>query len=377
MKLKSKILLLTMLTAAALPPARAAAEDCSAAAMILYEPSGGTVLAEKDADARLPIASTTKIMTALIVLENCALDEPVTVTAAHAAVEGSSMYLHPGGEYTVEDLLYGLMLASGNDAALALAEHTAGSAEVFAELMNDKCAALGLENTHFENPHGLDGKSHYSSARDLAVITAAAMENDDFCRFFSTERKCVRGVTYVNHNKLLQRCEGCIGGKTGYTSTAGRSLVSCTEREGMRLICVTLSDPCDWDDHIRLYDDAFASYRFLSLPEPHWTQMTVLSGTEEQAELSCGAAGLVVPKDAEVAATVCLPHFLFAPLTAGDAVGSVTVTVDGETVFSEPIRCVQDIPLDAHALLSPWERFSRHWKTLCAARFERAPIWSA
>lgn len=367
-----------LLTFAALPPARAAAEEtCSAAAMILYEPRSGTVLAEKNADARLPIASTTKIMTALIVLENCAPDEPVSVTAAHAAVEGSSMYLRPGGEYTVEDLLYGLMLASGNDAALALAEHTAGSAEAFVSLMNDKCAALDLENTHFENPHGLDGEAHYSSARDLAVITAAAMKNEAFCRFFSTERKCVRGITYVNHNKLLQRCEGCIGGKTGYTSVAGRSLVSCTEREGMRLICVTLSDPCDWDDHIRLYDAAFASNRFLPLPEPRWNRITVLSGTEEQTALLCGAAGIVVPKSADTAVEVSLPRFLFAPLTAGCEVGSVTVTADGEPVFSGPICCAEDIPLDDHALLSPWERFRRHWKTLLAAHFALSPVWSA
>lgn len=375
MKRTTTILLtLLVLMLGAVP---ASAYEYSAEAMILYEPRSGTVLYEKNADARLPIASTTKIMTALVVLENCAPDEPVNVTAAHAAVEGSSMYLRPGGEYSVDDLLYGLMLASGNDAALALAEHTAGSVEAFAALMNEKCASLGLKNTHFDNPHGLDSETHYSSARDMACITACAMEREDFCRYFATERKCVRGITYVNHNKLLRSCEGCLGGKTGYTRSAGRSLVSCVEQDGMRLICVTLRDPCDWDDHQHCYDAAFADYYYVPMPEERWRSIAVLSGADEQVALRCSAGGLVVPKDAVVTLDVRLPRFVFAPVSAGAELGSVTVAVDGETVYTAPIYSERTVVLNEGELLSPWERFGRRWKAMCAAGFVQKTVWSA
>ena len=287
------------------------------------------------------------------------------------------MYLRPGGEYTVDDLLYGLMLASGNDAALALAEHTAGSVEAFAALMNEKCAQLGLENTHFDNPHGLDSETHYSSARDMARITACAMEREDFCRYFSTERKCVRGVTYVNHNKLLRSCEGCLGGKTGYTRSAGRSLVSCVEQEGLRLICVTLRDPRDWEDHQRCYDAAYADYYYVPMPEERWRSVEVLSGVDEQVALRCSAPGLVVPKDAVVTLDVRLPQFVFAPVAAGGELGGITVAVDGETVYTAPIFAARSVVLNEAELLSPWERFSRRWKAMCALRFSEQALWSA
>ena len=195
----------------------AAAPEISAASAIVVEPVTGTVLYEKDPDTPRLVASTTKIMTALVVLEHCDLDEILIPTAAHAAVEGSSMYLEPGAAYTVEEVLYGLLLASGNDAAAALADHCAGSMEAFAALMNEKAAALGLQNTHFENAHGLDAPEHYSSARDLAIITAEALKNPVFAQMFGTERYILHGLIYENHNRLLKTCDGCIGGKTGYT----------------------------------------------------------------------------------------------------------------------------------------------------------------
>jgi D-alanyl-D-alanine carboxypeptidase len=353
-KLISAILILS-----AVMSLRVSAADVNAHAAIVYEPVTGTVLYEKNADERMLVASTTKIMTALVVLENCSLDESVEVTQAHTAVEGSSMYLRAGENYTVEDLLYGLLLASGNDAAEALAEHTAGSIEDFARLMNDKCAQLGVENTHFVNPHGLDEEGHYSSARDLAVITAAALENDTFREIFSTVHHSVNGVTYTNHNKLLTSCEGCTGGKTGYTEAAGRILVSCAKRDGMELICVTISDPDDWNDHNSLYDWAFSKYRLLPvLPENE--RISVISGTTEYVSLKADKPALLVSADSSVSVKTYLPGFVFAPVTAGDKAGEVCVTIDGEEQVI-PVRYAQTVFIDGSIPLTPWERFKRAW----------------
>ncbi len=295
-------------------------DGISAKAAIVYEPMSKTVLFEQAADEQLLVASTTKIMTALIVLENCSLGEKVDVKKEHTAVEGSSMYLRSDGEYTVEELLYGLMLASGNDAAAALADHTAGSMESFAALMNEKCRALALENTHFVNSHGLDAEGHFSSARDLAVITAAAMENESFCRIFSCRAYSVDGHTFVNHNKLLDTCQGCIGGKTGYTKKAGRTLVSCVEREGMRLICVTISAPDDWRDHAKLYDECFGTYEYI--PVDVWErEIPIISGDKDSARLICQRAGAVAPKASQIEIIYHIPRFAFAPINAGDNAG--------------------------------------------------------
>lgn len=344
--------MLAVLSLFALSPS-CAAEDISAKSAIVYEPYSGTVLYEKCADERALIASTTKIMTALVVLENCGLDDKVEVNSSHAAMEGSSMYLKPGGDYTVEQLLMGLMLASGNDAAAALAEHTAGSMEDFARLMNAKCRQWGLENTHFMNSHGLDAEEQYSTARELAVITAKAMENEDFCRIFSTESCSVNGLSYQNHNKLLRICPGCIGGKTGYTEKAGRILVSCVEREGMRLICVTISDPRDWDDHMALYDECFGEYEYIPLPAG---SIAVISGEEEQLCVKGAKGGFVVPKDSANKLEVYLPRFVFAPVQEDESVGWAEL----EDQAVDIVSC-QSVELDEDQRLSAWEKFKRLW----------------
>ena len=232
----------------------------SARAAVIYDADYGRVLYEHNSNAPMLIASTTKIMTAVVALEQCDTDALVTVTEEMVAVEGSSMYLQVGKEYALKELLYGLMLASGNDAATAIAIYAAGDTDAFVALMNQKAEELGLENTHFENPHGLDGEQHYSTALDLARLMAYAMGNSAFAEITRTRSVTVQGITYVNHNKLLWQCEGVIGGKTGYTKAAGRTLVTCCEREGQRLICVTLSASDDWNDHSRLYDWAYDTY---------------------------------------------------------------------------------------------------------------------
>ncbi|MBR1497243.1 MAG: D-alanyl-D-alanine carboxypeptidase [Oscillospiraceae bacterium] len=361
MKKPSLFCLCCFLALAAARPALAEPEGpaVSAASAIVLEPRTGTVLYEKAPDERMLVASTTKLMTALVVLEHCPLDDIVVPTAAHAAVEGSSMLLKPGERYTVEELLYGLLLASGNDAAAALADHCAGGMEAFAALMNDRVETLGLQNTHFANSHGLDAPEHYSSARDLAAITAAAMENPVFCRMFASESYTTHGITYYNHNRLLGSCPGCVGGKTGYTRAAGRVLVSVVEREGMRLICVTISDPDDWADHAALYDAMFARWRYQTLPAEGWARVETLSGTQAYVRLDCDLKGMVLPKDSEVRLKARLPRFVYAPVMAGERAGSAGVYVDGALAVTAELRYGETVSLDRAVPLSAWERFRR------------------
>ena len=236
-------------------PVVAEALEVSATAAVLMDADTGQLLYDKAGTRQMRIASTTKIMTALVALEQGALDDTVTVGPQHMT-EGSSMYLRAGETVRVEELLYGLLLCSGNDAALALTE-CAGGLEPFVALMNEKAAALGMDDTSFANPNGLDAEGHYSTARDMAVLAAAAMEDPTFRRICSSKTAAVGQRTMENHNRLLRQVEGCVGLKTGYTKAAGRTLVSCAERDGCRLVAVTLCDGDDWTDHAAMYEYGF------------------------------------------------------------------------------------------------------------------------
>ena len=238
----------------------------SAQAAIVIDADTGAVLQEQNADACLPMASTTKIMTALVALGEGSADRVYTVKKAYTQVEGSSMYLQEGEKLTLRDTLYGLMLASGNDAAVAIAGECGGM-EAFVRKMNDKAAALGLTSTHFDNPNGLPSETHYTTARELAKLTAAALHDPVFRQIVSTRSYTVNGRTLVNHNRLLSTYDGAIGVKTGYTRAAGRCLVSAAERNGRTIVCVTLSDPDDWRDHAALLDAGFAQYSEVTLHE--------------------------------------------------------------------------------------------------------------
>lgn len=262
-------------------PAVAEALEVSATAAVLMDADMGQVLYEKNGDRQMLIASTTKIMTALVVLEHAAPDDVITVTPDHMA-EGSSMYLRAGETVRVEELLYGLLLCSGNDAALALTE-CAGGLTPFVALMNEKAAALGMAHTSFANPNGLDADGHYSTARDMAVLAAAAVENPTFRRICSSRSVTIGQRTMENHNRLLRQMEGCIGLKTGYTRAAGRTLVSCTERDGCRLVAVTLQDSNDWADHAALYDYGFR------LTAPRRGVQTALLRLREPLTAACAA----------------------------------------------------------------------------------------
>ena len=243
------------LAAALLLTQKAWAVELSATAAVLMDCRTGQILWEKNPDKRMLIASTTKILTALVVLEECGMGQEVTVTRQHMA-EGSSMYLKPGETVTVETLLYGLMLCSGNDAALALAEACGGERRCTGR-MNELARRIGMSSSHFENPNGLDGQAHYSTARDMAKLAAYAARNPTFMRICSTSAAQAGGRSMKNHNRLLRELEGCVGMKTGYTKAAGRTLVSCVERNGRMLAAVTLQDGNDWADHAALYEYGF------------------------------------------------------------------------------------------------------------------------
>lgn len=331
----------------ALPvPARAEAAPVQAKSAIVLCADDGSALFEKNADSRCLIASTTKLMTALVCLEHAALDDTVTARSRHCEVEGSSMYLRSGRRYTVRELLLGLLLASGNDAALALAEHTAGSVPAFVQLMNRKAQALGLRDTHFENPHGLDATTHYSTARDLARLMCACMENPAFRSLSARRTAEAAGQTLINHNKLLSLCPGCVGGKTGYTKAAGRCLVSCCEREGMRLVCVTLSDPDDWNDHMRLYDRAYENYALHDLSKELSFDVPVVSGSRERVKaIPVPGSKLVLPKGEDTELTAELPRFVFAPVSAGDMAGTLRYWKNGTTLARFPLVYAGDAAL--------------------------------
>ncbi len=240
------------------------AEAATAAkAECVVEVSSRRFLHERNAEAQLPMASTTKILTAIIVLEDCDLDEEVTVPQAAEGTEGSSVYLRAGETYTVRDLLYGLMLRSGNDCAVTLALHHSGSIQAFSAVMNARAAMMGAAGSSFMNPHGLPNDEHYTTARDLALVAAYAMENDDFREIVSCKYYEPRG--WKNKNKMLYTYEGAIGVKTGFTVAAGRCLVTSAEREGMKIVSVVLACPEMYERTAELLDAAFSAYRLYPL----------------------------------------------------------------------------------------------------------------
>lgn len=255
-----KLLCALLVCALGVYPARA----ISAQSAVVIDADTGETLFAHNADARLPMASTTKIMTALVALSEGELDRVYTVKKEYTQVEGSSMYLRTGEKLTLRDTLYGLMLASGNDAALAIAGEC-GGLTAFVEKMNEKAQELALENTHFDNPNGLSSETHYTTARELAKITAAAMQDPVFRQIVSTGSYTVGEHALSNHNRLLRMYDGAIGVKTGFTKAAGRCLVSAAERGGRTVIVVTLNDPNDWNDHMALLDEAFARYEEVTL----------------------------------------------------------------------------------------------------------------
>ena len=242
--------------------------DISAASYVLMDGDSGRVLAEKNCHERRLIASITKLMTGLVALESGhSLDEEVTISPEWAGAEGSSIYLVPGERVSLETLLYGMLLRSGNDAALSVAGSCGESVEDFVAAMNRKAVELGMTDSHFANPNGLNADEHYSTAYDMALLARACLQNEEMAKIVSTKSATFGTRIFTNHNKLLWRYPGCIGMKTGYTEKAGRTLVSAAQRDGMTLICVTLDAPNDWADHTALLDAGFQQYHCETLVE--------------------------------------------------------------------------------------------------------------
>lgn len=339
-----------------------AAPTVSAQASIVYHPSSGSVIYESSAYEPMLIASTTKVMTALVVLENCALDETVVIEHEWTLTEGSSMYIVSGTEYTVEQLLYGMLLTSGNDAATALACHAAGDIESFAGLMNEKARQLELQNSHFSNPHGLDSEDHYSCAFDLALIMAEAMSHEAFVRISGTTVWTMGELTYVNHNKLLWNCDGVVAGKTGYTLAAGRTLVTCAERDGMRFICVTLNAPDDWSDHSQLYDWAYSQYTVKPIIDCSRMTVPVISGEREYAGIEpVGNSELFRAVDDELTLSYSLPRFTYAPVSAGELAGYLNVETSSGYSYTIVLAYIADVPLKEGVRLTRWEKIKHAW----------------
>lgn len=333
-------LLLLAALALTMPAEAAELPALSARSAFLMDADTGRVLYEQDADTPMLIASTTKIMTALVVIEHCDLEQKVDIKQEWTGIEGSSVYLTAGETLTVQELLYCMLLRSGNDAAMALACCCAGSEEAFAVLMNEKAAALGLTHSSFTNPHGLDGEEHFSSARDLAQITAAAMEHESFCEIVATESITIGQRHLTNHNKMLKFYDGATGVKTGYTRAAGRTLVSAAERDGMRLIAVTLNAPNDWTDHTALLDHGFDNYRRQQLcgAGESVAQLPVIGGEEESVEVRTAAACELTLKEGEsVTTAICLPRFVYAAVEAERRLGTLKCYVNGEVYEEVPL----------------------------------------
>ena len=326
-----KILLCVFLVFALLLNANAV--DTSAKSAILYEINTGEILYEKNANEKRPIASTTKIMTALLVIENGNPDHIVEIKTEQVGIEGTSLYLKEGEKISVKNLLYGLMLKSGNDAAEALAAYIAGNVPDFVSMMNEKAKSLGMENTNFENPHGLPDDNHYSTAYDMALLSAYAMKNGIFKEIVSTKSYTAEGRSFVNHNKLLNMREEVDGIKTGYTKKAGRCLVSSAEKDGMRVAAVTLSDPDDWDDHVKLYDFAFENFKTVVLCEKDEkiTDLPV-AGYGKIEIIAKEDAIKTVDRHKNYKKQIYLPRFCYAPIKKGDKIGELHITDNGKAI---------------------------------------------
>ena len=335
------------------------AQAISAKKAVLMDADTGRFLYEKDAHSRSLIASTTKIMTALIICEQCNVLDRMKIPAEAVGIEGSSMYLREGEVLTLQELLYGLMLCSGNDAATALAIYCGGTVEGFVQLMNDKAFRLGLQGTHFENPHGLDSPNHYSTARDLAVLAAYAMKNPVFYQTVSTKSVRFGSRSLQNHNKLLWRVDGADGVKTGFTKAAGRILVSSATRQGRRLICVTINDGNDWQDHSSLLEEGFSRYtpnQIVQQGECMGT-VSVLGGESERVQLLAGE-DFTYPLAAEEKPEILLPGpgFVYAPVVQGQDAGVGYVCLDGKVVGKVSMVYGQTVEYEKTPKRSFWKR---------------------
>ncbi|MCI1955323.1 MAG: D-alanyl-D-alanine carboxypeptidase [Oscillospiraceae bacterium] len=337
-------------------PVRAAADgepQVSARSAVVMNADDGSVLYAKNEHERRAIASTTKIMTSLLTLEAAAVNnKTVTITADVIRVEGSSMGLKVGDRLTLHDLAAGMLLVSGNDAANSAAVAVGGTTDRFAAMMNAKAAALGMKDTHFVTPSGLDDDNHYSTAYDMALLADAAMQNGDFSQIVSRKSMRIQYISpntsrsFQNHNKLLRLYPYCDGVKTGFTKKAGRCLVSSAEKNGVRLIAVTLNDPDDWKDHEALLNFGFSSLTSHKIDDSAYrVEIPVVGGERSRVPVSGASAGSVVTRSEEnLTRTVELPRFVYAPVETGQVLGRVRYVCGGKTVAETELAAAGNIP---------------------------------
>lgn len=323
---------------------------------VVIEKNSKRVLSEFNKDEQLPMASTTKIMTALITLENCNnLSEEVNIDDRAVGIEGTSIYLRKGEVLTVEELLYGLILPSGNDASLALAYHVGkGNLQTFVDLMNKKVEELKLSNTHFENPHGLDHSGHYTSAYDLAIITSEALKNDTFREIVSTKIKQIRGNSEVPHRflrnkqRLLKNLDGCNGVKSGFTDNAGRCLVTSCLRDDMEVVCVVLNCPNMFEESARLVNKAFDEYSFETILPPYnyITSIKVNDGTSENVKVYT-MKGFKYPLKSDEKSKINIEteieKELDSPVEKEKPVGKINIYYDKDLIFSEIVYTMENV----------------------------------
>lgn len=338
-------------------------------AAVLMEAETGRLLFQLNAFQRRAPASTTKIMTAIVALERGNLNDVVTVSKYAASIHGSSMRLRAGMQYTLDDLLYGMLMLSGNDAATAIAEHIGGSVQGFAELMNRKAVEIGAVNSHFVNPHGLDHPNHYTTAYDLAVMTRYAMRLPYFAQAVSTRSKTVspenqpREWTLSNTNRLLWSYEGASGVKTGTTGSAGNCLVASATRDSVTLYSVVLNSGNRWNDSARLLDWGFQTFAVVPvLPAGNEvTRVPVLQGMRADVAAVAGEPlTVVVPRTlAPVVTWEVEASPVRAPVFPGQPIGTVYALVNSQVVNQTPL-----IAIDAVEEKIWWQLLLRWWLEL-------------
>lgn len=326
----------------------------SAGSAFVFDADSGRVFYEKNADAKRAMASTTKIATAITVIENCKdLDAIVKVDKRAIGIEGTSIYLREGEELSVRDLLYGLMLRSGNDSAVALAIYIGGDIENFCKLMNETALHAGAENTNFTNPHGLDNQDHYTTARDLAKITAYALNNKDFAQIVSTKNIKIpsseEGTRFLaNKNRLLNSLEGCIGVKTGFTTKAGRCLVSAVERNGLRVVCVVLNCGPMFEESADMLNAVCEKYKSYVVLEPYKyiADLPLENGDVSSIQVFSKKGlklALTEEEHSQLKIVYDLPEKLIAPVKNEQEIGKVEVYYGKRLIFSEKIYTIDEV----------------------------------
>ncbi|MBW4828784.1 MAG: D-alanyl-D-alanine carboxypeptidase [Clostridiaceae bacterium] len=318
---------------------------------LLIDVKSGRILYTLNPHKKLPMASTTKIMTALVALENGKLDEKIKVKKKFVGVEGSSIYIYEGEEISLKDLLYGLMLRSGNDAAMVIADHVAGDTDKFIELMNSKAKEIGALNTNFTNPHGLEDENHYTTAHDLGLITREALKHDVFKEIVSSKSWTAdrdKNNYFYNKNKTLWQYEGGDGVKTGYTKRAGRCLVSSATKNGMQLVSVVLNDGNWFNDCYELLDYGFDNYKpyFLYDEGQFIKNIKVEDGSKEYLPVVTNTSCILPLKEKEkenIKITIDLPKKITPPIKEGKVLGKISVYLDGELIYTSNLVSKEEI----------------------------------